>query len=200
MEFFRVAHEYQFESAKVNPTTPLSELTLTFGCVQEGVKKMLHLIWTKDNNTSTSEDGQQLKGIRQRLLECYRNLYFEPIAGLDPKEQVNRITKNLIEYVQISISFLLMAFEGIFPQTYIRCNSGRTDQSGRDDAHHDGGESDPSGRHYQIVAGIQYVKRTSAHHDVLSDSLQARRSNYQNHSDVARSLSLECLPSPEGVL
>jgi condensin complex subunit 1 len=28
MEFFRVAHEYQFESAKVDPTTPLSELIL----------------------------------------------------------------------------------------------------------------------------------------------------------------------------
>ena len=60
---------------------------------------MLHLIWTKDNNTSTSEDGHQLKGIRQRLLECYRSLYFEPVLGIDPKEQVNRITKNLLEYV-----------------------------------------------------------------------------------------------------
>lgn len=64
---------------------------------------MLHLIWSKDNNnsTSTSEDGQQLKGIRQRLLECYRNLYFDPIAGLDAKEQINRIAKNLIECVYV---------------------------------------------------------------------------------------------------
>ncbi|KAJ3506594.1 hypothetical protein NLJ89_g6784 [Agrocybe chaxingu] len=79
MEFFKVAHAYQFESAK------------------EGVKKMLHLIWTKDNSNSTSEDGQELKGIRRSLLEVYRNLYFDPIADLDAKEQINRITKNLIE-------------------------------------------------------------------------------------------------------
>jgi len=69
---------------------------------------MLHLIWTKDNNTSTSEDGQQLKGIRQRLLECYRSLYFDPIADLDPREQVNRIAKNLVECVIYSHSYVLV--------------------------------------------------------------------------------------------
>jgi condensin complex subunit 1 len=63
---------------------------------------MIHLIWTKDNS-STVEDGKELKGIRQRLLECYRSLYFDPIEGLDPKQQVNRITKNMIEYVLISL-------------------------------------------------------------------------------------------------
>src|SRR5260221_13389968 len=90
-------------------------------CVQEGVKKMLHLIWTKDNNTSTSEDGQQLKGIRQRLLECYRTLYFEPIIGLEAKEQINRITKNLIEYAfpRFVYGFFYHYF---FLQTYIRRN------------------------------------------------------------------------------
>ncbi|KAJ7510292.1 non-SMC mitotic condensation complex subunit 1-domain-containing protein [Mycena galericulata] len=79
IEFFRVAHEYKFSSAEV------------------GIKKMLHLIWSKDNSSSTSEDGQELKGIRQRLLECYRNLYFDPIADIEPKAQVNRIAKNMIE-------------------------------------------------------------------------------------------------------
>jgi condensin complex subunit 1 len=59
---------------------------------------MLHLIWAKDNNSSTSEDGKEVKGVRQRLLECYRNLYFEPVPDLEPKDQVNRIAKNLIEY------------------------------------------------------------------------------------------------------
>ncbi|KAJ7116325.1 non-SMC mitotic condensation complex subunit 1-domain-containing protein [Mycena epipterygia] len=79
IEFFRVAHEYKFAKADV------------------GIKKMLHLIWSKDNSNSTSEDGQELKGIRQRLLECYRGLYFDPIAGMEPKAQVNRIAKNMIE-------------------------------------------------------------------------------------------------------
>ncbi|KAJ6577303.1 non-SMC mitotic condensation complex subunit 1-domain-containing protein [Mycena capillaripes] len=79
IEFFRVAHEYKFAKADA------------------GIKKMLHLIWNKDNSNSTSEDGQELKGIRQRLLECYRQLYFDPIAGVEPKAQVNRIAKNMIE-------------------------------------------------------------------------------------------------------
>jgi len=43
---------------------------------------MLHLIWTKDNSTSTSEDGKEIKG--------------------DAKKQVNRIAKNFVEYVSIS--------------------------------------------------------------------------------------------------
>ncbi|KZT53109.1 hypothetical protein CALCODRAFT_501450 [Calocera cornea HHB12733] len=78
MEFFRVAHEYEFESA------------------QMGIKKMVHLIWTKDNNV-VGEDGKELKGIRARLLEVYRNLYFDAPPDLEPKQVVNRIAKNLIE-------------------------------------------------------------------------------------------------------
>ncbi|KAG5636043.1 hypothetical protein H0H81_009267 [Sphagnurus paluster] len=81
IDFFRVAYEYHFDSARV------------------GIKKMIHLIWTKDNSTSTSEDGKELKGIRSRLLECYRSLYFEPLADntMSAKDQVNRIAKNMIE-------------------------------------------------------------------------------------------------------
>ncbi|KAI5117543.1 hypothetical protein M0805_004372 [Coniferiporia weirii] len=78
IEFFRVAHEYQFVGAEY------------------GIKKMIHLIWSKDNS-STSEDGKELKGIRSRLLECYRSLYFEPLPDMEPKQQVNRIAKNMIE-------------------------------------------------------------------------------------------------------
>ncbi|OCB84889.1 hypothetical protein A7U60_g8111 [Sanghuangporus baumii] len=78
IEFFRVAHEYQFVGAEA------------------GIKKMIHLIWSKDNS-STSEDGKELKGIRSRLLECYRSLYFDPLPDMEPKQQVNRIAKNMIE-------------------------------------------------------------------------------------------------------
>ena len=52
---------------------------------------MLHLTWTKNKNSSSSEDGKELKGIRL--------LYFDPIANLEPKDQVNRIAKYLVEYV-----------------------------------------------------------------------------------------------------
>ncbi|KAG8948308.1 Condensin complex subunit, partial [Tulasnella sp. 419] len=78
MEFFKVAHDYEFEVAEV------------------GIKKMLHLIWTKDNN-STSEDGKELKGVRSKLLEVYRALYFDPVEDLEPKQQINRIAKHMIE-------------------------------------------------------------------------------------------------------
>ncbi|TFY76678.1 hypothetical protein EWM64_g7334 [Hericium alpestre] len=78
MEFFRVTHEYQFDSAEA------------------GIKKMLHLIWSKDNN-AMSEDGKELKGVRSRLLECYRSLYFDALPDMEPKQQVNRIAKNMIE-------------------------------------------------------------------------------------------------------
>ncbi|KAH9939915.1 non-SMC mitotic condensation complex subunit 1-domain-containing protein [Amylocystis lapponica] len=78
IEFFRVTHEYKFDGAEV------------------GIKKMLHLIWTKDNN-ATSEDGKELKGVRSRLLECYRSLYFDALPDMEPKQQVNRIAKNMIE-------------------------------------------------------------------------------------------------------
>jgi condensin complex subunit 1 len=59
---------------------------------------MLHLIWAKDNN-ATSEDGKELKGVRSRLLECYRSLYFDPLPDMEPRQQVNRIARNMIEYV-----------------------------------------------------------------------------------------------------
>ncbi|KAI6123353.1 non-SMC mitotic condensation complex subunit 1-domain-containing protein [Pisolithus thermaeus] len=78
MEFFRVTHVYEFDGAGV------------------GIKRMLHLVWSKDNN-QTSEDGKELKGVRSRLLECYRNLYFDPLPDMEPKQQVNRIAKNMIE-------------------------------------------------------------------------------------------------------
>jgi condensin complex subunit 1 len=67
--------------------------------LQTGIKKMLHLIWSKDNS-SMSEDGKELKGIRSRLLECYRSLYFDPLPDMEPKQQVNRIAKNMIEWVR----------------------------------------------------------------------------------------------------
>ncbi|KAG7094848.1 hypothetical protein E1B28_005656 [Marasmius oreades] len=80
IHFFEVAHEYK--------------LTYT----EEGLRQMMHLIWSKDNSVTTSEDGtEQLKGIRSRLLECYRNLYFVVHAGEEAQSQVNRIARNMIE-------------------------------------------------------------------------------------------------------
>lgn len=84
-------------------------ITPTNAHLQVGIKKMLHLVWSKDNNSSTAaaagaaamagEEGKDLnlKGVRARLLECYRSLYFDPLPDMEPRQQVNRIAKNMIE-------------------------------------------------------------------------------------------------------
>ncbi|KAG9286748.1 hypothetical protein G9A89_012298 [Geosiphon pyriformis] len=71
IDFFVTAHAYKIEMAS------------------EGIKKMVHLIWTKDTN----DEG---KGIRKRLIESYRILYFTWDESLSEKENVDIVTKNLI--------------------------------------------------------------------------------------------------------
>lgn len=88
----------------------LRRLLLIVIISKAGIKKMIHLIWSKDNS-STSEDGKELKGIRSRLLECYRNLYFDPLPDMEPKQQVNRIAKNMIESVLLPDNFAIYADE-----------------------------------------------------------------------------------------
>lgn len=56
---------------------------------------MLHLVWAKES--STMEDGAVVRGVRDRLVECYRQLYFEALADLSPTQNVDRISNNLIE-------------------------------------------------------------------------------------------------------
>ena len=89
MEFFRICYEYKFDAAEA------------------GIKKMLHLIWAKDNN-STSEEGREVKSTRSKLLECYKAMYFEPVQNLDAKQQIGRIAKNMIECVVSLLSPMLL--------------------------------------------------------------------------------------------
>ncbi|KAI7859019.1 armadillo-type protein [Circinella umbellata] len=72
MELLVTAHEYKVKLAS------------------EGIRKMLHLIWTKD----TSDEG---KGVKMKLLECYRKLYFDPDARLNQRDNINTIARNLIQ-------------------------------------------------------------------------------------------------------
>lgn len=78
MEFFRVAHEYELRGAA------------------DGVRAMVHLIWAKDH-ALVMEDGSQLKGIRSRLIEVYRSIYFDAYPELGAAENVARISRNMIE-------------------------------------------------------------------------------------------------------
>jgi condensin complex subunit 1 len=56
---------------------------------------MLHLIWAKEN--STVEDGKEIKGVRSRVIECYRKLFFDPLAALSAEENVARTARNMIK-------------------------------------------------------------------------------------------------------
>ncbi|EUC53540.1 condensin complex subunit 1 [Rhizoctonia solani AG-3 Rhs1AP] len=78
IEFFRVCYNYEMKAAA------------------KGIKNMIHLIWSKDTGGNSDED-KEVKGVRLRLIECYRHIYFDPRDGLDPKSQVNRVAKNMIE-------------------------------------------------------------------------------------------------------
>ncbi|CAE6439777.1 unnamed protein product, partial [Rhizoctonia solani] len=78
IEFFRVCHNYEMKAA------------------DKGIRNMIHLIWSKDTGGNPDED-KEVKGVRLRLIECYKHIYFDPRAGLDPKSQVNRVAKNMIE-------------------------------------------------------------------------------------------------------
>ncbi|KAL7418983.1 condensin complex non-SMC subunit Cnd1 [Cryptotrichosporon argae] len=78
MRFFRTAYEYNISSA------------------DQGIKTMLHLIWTKDVN-ATTDDGVDGRGVRAHLIDVYRTLYFDVVPDLAPKQQVSRIAKNMIE-------------------------------------------------------------------------------------------------------
>lgn len=90
INFFKTAVKYKIEGADA------------------GVKRMLHLIWSKDN--STVEDGKEVKGVRHALIDCYRDLYFAPTLpeeGETPaayaKRNIDRITRNMIECVRFTV-------------------------------------------------------------------------------------------------
>lgn len=106
IEFFRIAQYYGLDGAKVNDYLfpwPFVSVYSSHSLVQIGIKKMIHLIWSKDNN-STSEDGLELKGIRSKLLDAYREMYFTPLAeNITARKQVERIANNMIRYVSVRL-------------------------------------------------------------------------------------------------
>ncbi|KAF9340593.1 Condensin complex subunit [Linnemannia elongata] len=71
MEFFVAIHRYKVRSAS------------------EGIRKMVHLVWMKDNN-------DEAKGVRTRLVECYWQIYLAPDESLTAKENTAVIARNLV--------------------------------------------------------------------------------------------------------
>ncbi|KAF8761119.1 Condensin complex subunit [Rhizoctonia solani] len=76
IEFFRVCHDYEIKAAS------------------KGIRDMIHLIWSKDTGGNSDEE-KEVKGVRLRLIECYRHIYFDPRAGLDPKLTYNSTVAEL---------------------------------------------------------------------------------------------------------
>ena len=84
MEFCRVTSEYEFQTSEVVvtffvrylclTTVPAWDQTPSFGMVER---------------QQPDEDEKELKGVRSRLLESYRNLYFDSLPDTEPKQQVN---------------------------------------------------------------------------------------------------------------
>ncbi|KXS19739.1 hypothetical protein M427DRAFT_152232 [Gonapodya prolifera JEL478] len=72
MDVFVVMHHFEME------------------CAADGIRRMVHLIWSKDNN---SEEGG--KTIRDHLLDTYGELYFTA-QGATEKEKTQIIVNNLI--------------------------------------------------------------------------------------------------------
>ncbi|KAG4304581.1 hypothetical protein PORY_001974 [Pneumocystis oryctolagi] len=71
MEFYVVSDAYKLEFAK------------------SGIRKMLHLIWTK----STNDEG---KAVQAKLIECYKGLFFDPPSDLNANDAANYTVRNMI--------------------------------------------------------------------------------------------------------
>ncbi|GAA5885058.1 hypothetical protein JCM16303_006383 [Sporobolomyces ruberrimus] len=107
MEFCKTAKEYKIEAA------------------EQGVRRMLHLIWSKDEAAPSAsatisaggddaEDGQkEVKGIRSRLIECYSSLYFEPPQDLPRKDQIAFVARNVIELTRDATLAELTSLEAL---------------------------------------------------------------------------------------
>ncbi|GAA5960748.1 hypothetical protein JCM3765_007318 [Sporobolomyces pararoseus] len=115
MEFVKTAKEFKIEAS------------------EQGVKRMLHLIWTKDEAAAPTasattpvntgggggggedgEDGQkETKGIRSRLIECYSSLYFEPPQDLNRKDQIAFVARNVIELTRDATLAELTSLEAL---------------------------------------------------------------------------------------
>ncbi|RKP34889.1 non-SMC mitotic condensation complex subunit 1-domain-containing protein [Dimargaris cristalligena] len=74
MDFFVAAYHYKIDRAV------------------EGVRKMVHLIWIKDNTA-----GDEAKGVKTKLIDCYSKIYIPPRGGeLSDREVTSQTVRNLI--------------------------------------------------------------------------------------------------------
>ncbi|VDC02883.1 unnamed protein product [Peniophora sp. CBMAI 1063] len=81
IELFRVAYMYKMSTAEI------------------GMRRMIHLIWQKDNNappTTTGEEVVSTKGVRARLIDTYDSIYLTPQQQVEPHRRAKEVAKQLI--------------------------------------------------------------------------------------------------------
>ncbi|KAI9146442.1 non-SMC mitotic condensation complex subunit 1-domain-containing protein [Paraphysoderma sedebokerense] len=92
-------------------------------CAEAGIKKMIHLIWSKDVG---SADGSSIK---DHLMDCFQLLFLSADKSLNPKERISLIVKNLIsltynttlaELTSLQQLFHTMMTKGYFEEDVIR--------------------------------------------------------------------------------
>ncbi|KAI9653446.1 MAG: Condensin complex subunit [Alyxoria varia] len=71
MDFFMIADAYKIETAR------------------QGIRKMLHLIWTKGN----SDEG---KGVQTHLIDCYKTIFFDAPETFNANDASTYIARNMI--------------------------------------------------------------------------------------------------------
>ena len=71
MDFFMIADAYRVETAR------------------QGIRKMLHLIWTKGN----SDEG---KGVQSHLTDCYKSIFFDAPDTFNQNDAANYVARNMI--------------------------------------------------------------------------------------------------------
>ncbi|KZV59289.1 ARM repeat-containing protein, partial [Peniophora sp. CONT] len=82
MELFRVAHIWKVSTAEA------------------GMRKMIHLIWQKDNNAPPSTTGEEVvstRGVRNRLLDTYESIYFNPQEKVQANQVAKEISRQMID-------------------------------------------------------------------------------------------------------
>ena len=86
MDFFVIADAFSLDIAKVCLFVCLKSIT---NLPKGGIKKMMHLVWTKANNDEN-------KGVKSYLLSCYRGLFFDVPDSLNASAASNFVARNLI--------------------------------------------------------------------------------------------------------
>ncbi|AOA64089.1 Condensin complex subunit [Komagataella phaffii CBS 7435] len=93
MDFFVLADAYGIEIAEL------------------GVKKMLHLVWIKNNN----DEGTS---VSSHLMECYKQLFFTTPATATPLEKATYIASNLVALTKSASASDLASLEKLLCMMY----------------------------------------------------------------------------------